>query len=348
MEGESPPTQPYRPSRIHQFYNWIDRLPGPYWLYYLGVVVIVGLLNHLVARREHVVASGTINWYYALTAVFLGFHLFQIDFLLRVSRDTLVEFLPILDVSETERDRIMFEFTHLPARPTAIAFVFGMATGLGLAVSILPTAVEMNSAFPALEVPVKALSSAVGLITVYMVTRAFVLTKRVYELLSEINIFDLGSLYAMSRYSAWLLVLSVLQTYLVVALNPSLVSLGYYSVSLTLLVLVMAALAFLIFWLPVRRVNRILTLEKRRLLKEVSFRIETTFNLLHARVDRQEFRCIVELRETLQSLVIGKEFIESLRTWPWERSTLTGLLSVFVLPLVVGLAIEIVSKFIPF
>jgi hypothetical protein len=74
LEHKSPGTEPYRPSRIHQLYRWIDRLPGPYWLVYVGIVLIVGLLNHIVAWKQQVLPLGEISWPFALTAFFLAVH----------------------------------------------------------------------------------------------------------------------------------------------------------------------------------------------------------------------------------------------------------------------------------
>lgn len=346
MENKSPSFEAYKPSRIHAFFSWIDRLPGPYWLYYLGIIPIAGLLNHVVAWNENALAFGEVNVFYGLTAFFLAFYLFEIDFLLRITQVTLFEFLPILDVPEAESDRILFEFTHLPARPTAIAFWLGTIIGLGLGIWIFPTALEMNNAFPELELPIFTLSFGVGYIVLYMVIRAFILINSVYGGLKSISFYDLNSLYAMSRYSAWLLIFVVLHAYLLFALNPSLVDITFYY--LLFIVIGITVLVLSIFWFPVQRVNRIMVLEKNRLLKDVNLRIETTFILLHARIDEQEFKNIVELREALQSLIIEKDFIDSLRTWPWKPSTLTGLLSIVVFPLLVGLLLEIASKIIDF
>jgi hypothetical protein len=269
--------------------------------------------------------------------------LFFNDFLFRVTQDSLAEFLPILDVSEDERDRILFEFTHLPARPTLLVFLLASSFGLVLGLSIFPTAIEMNNAFPELEIPVFTLSVGMGFIIVYTAFRAYILTNRVYGVLRSINIYDLNSLYAMSRLPAWMLVFLISLIYLLVSLNPTLMNTTNIFLLLTGFTIV---LAFLIFWFPLRRANRILVLEKRRLLKDVNLRIETTFGLLHTRIDQKEFRHIVEIREALQSLMIEKEFVGSLRTWPWKSGTFRGLLTLVLAPLLLDLVIMIVSKFI--
>lgn len=346
MGEESPPIEAYKGSRIHKFFSWIDRRPGPYWLYYLGVVVVAGLLNQIVAWNEHVVPFGEINWYYAFTAFFLAFYTFEIDFLFRITKDALAEFRPILEVSEAEFERIAYEFTHLPARTTAAVFLLGTIVGLVLGWSIYPTALEMNPAFPVMELPIFSLSFGIGYVAIYMLIRAFVLIYRVYQGLGTINIYDLDSLYAVAKYSAWLAVFVIIHAYFLFILAPSLVEFAFHYLLYVDVLLVLLVLA--IFWFPTRRVNRILVLEKRRLLKDVNLRIEKTFHLLHARVDQEEFSHIVDLRDALQSLMIEKGVIESLRTWPWRPSTLTGVLSVVVLPLLVSFLTEILSRFIDF
>ncbi len=97
-EKKLPSVQPFRPSKIHNFYRWVDRLPGPSWFYYAGIVVVAGLLNNAVAWREQVLAPGEINMYYGLTAFFIGYYLFANDILLRVARESLIEFQPLLGI----------------------------------------------------------------------------------------------------------------------------------------------------------------------------------------------------------------------------------------------------------
>jgi hypothetical protein len=343
-EKKSPSAEPFKPSRIHKFMNWIDRLPGPYWLYYLGIIPIAGLLNHIVAWNENVLAFGEINWYYALTAAFLAFYLFAIDFMFRITQVSLAEFLPSLDIPEDECDRFMFQFTHLPAWPTTLVFLLGAIVGLVIALFVTPATPESNIAFPEFEIPINSLSFGMSYIAAYMVIRAFTQTNKAYQCIRTINIYDLHSLYAMSSYSAWLLIFVILHTYLLFTLTPSLFEFAiYYSL---IVIAITAVLVLLFFWFPTHRVNRMLVLEKRRLLKDVNQRIENIFVILNTRIDQQEFSRIVELREALQGLMVEKGFIESIRTWPWKPGTLTSLLTVGVLPLVIGLLSELISKLI--
>jgi hypothetical protein len=345
MEQNSSFAVPFKPSRIHKFFMWIDHLPGLYWFYYIGLIVFAGVLNHIVAWNEGQVPRGEINWYYALTALLLAYLLFFTDFLFRVIRDSLVEFLPTLGISEEKRNRFMYEFTHLPAKQTTIAFFIGVCLGLGIALSIFPTAIEMNNAFPELEIPVFTLSTGIGLIVIYTTIRTYLLTNKLYGILRTINIYDLDSLYAMSRVPAWMLVFFILMIYLLFSLNPTLMETTNLYLGFTVFTII---LAFLIFWYPLRCANRLLVLEKRRLLKDINLQIETTFGLLNKKINQQELGKIEEIREAVQSLMIEKEFVGSLRTWPWKPGTFRGLMTLIFAPFILNLLVMLLSKFINF
>jgi hypothetical protein len=85
-------------------------------------------------------------------------------------------------------------------------------------------------------------------------------------------------------------------------------------------------------------------MKKQSMLQEINHRIKTTFELLNTKIDKQEFLEIRDLREVVESLKSEKAYIESIRTWPWKPSTITGLLSVVLLPFVGSLLVEVVTK----
>jgi hypothetical protein len=345
-EKSLPPVLPFRPSKIHAFYRWVDRLPGPYWLCYVGIVVAAGLLDNAVAWREQVLAPGDINVYYALTAFFIGYYLFVNDVLLRVARESLTEFQPLLGIPGSERDRIMFEFTHIPEKGSTVAFVVGAAIGFVLALMQVETAVEMNNAFPEFEVPIFSLTFGMIFFSVYHVSRAFTMIKRVFDNLKTVDIYDQNSIYALSKYSGLVVVLTAVAIYMTLILAPSWNALASYYWGAFLAGVGVLALA--IFWLPLREVNRKLVSEKRRLLKDVSLRIKDLFELIHSRIDQGELNDIATLRAAQDALRAEREYIESIRTWPWRPATLTGVLSAIVLPLLIGLLLEILPRLLKF
>jgi len=343
MDEELKFVEPYKPSLIHTVYHWIDRLPVPYWLFSIVFLVITGLLNLIVAWKENVIVFGEINWNYAFTGFFFAYYFFANDFLYRIANTSLLEFLPILDAPENKRHQILFEFTHLPAGASSIFFIIGAIFGLILGIYLLPTAPEMNHAFPVLEIPIYSLSMGMVFITLYGVIRALKLISRLFDGKVKIDIFDQTSIYAISRYSAWLIIVIAISSYLQFVLIPS-----FAEITATILIITVIPwiLALLIFWLPLRGVNRELVSEKRRLLRDVNLRIKTNFDLLHTKMDNHEYKNITDVREMITGLQAEREYIKSISTWPWQTSTLTGLLTTMVFPVLVGFLIDAIGKFI--
>jgi hypothetical protein len=343
MDEKSKFVEPYKPSLIHAVYRWIDRLPGPYWLFSIVFLVMTGLLNLIVAWKENVIAFGEINWSYAFTGFFFAYYFFANDFLYRVANNSVLEFLTILDTPENRRRQILFEFTHIPARASTIFFILGAIIGLILGIYLLPTASELNYAFPELEIPMYSLSMGMVFITLYGVIRALGLINQLFDEKIKIDIFDQTSIYAISRYSAWLIIVVAISSSLQFVLIPSFTEI---TATVLLITIIPWILALLIFWLPLRGVNLKLVSEKRRLLRDVNLRVKTNFDLLHSKMDNHEYQNIADVREMIAGLQVEREYIKSISTWPWQTSTFTGLLTAVVLPVLVSFLIDVIGKFI--
>jgi len=350
MRAESNFVEPYKPSQLHTIHHWFDRLPGPYWLYSVILMVLAGFLNHVVAWKKNALSFGEVNVYFALTAFYFCYYLFGTDFLFRAARDSLMEFRPILKVKDDQFDRILFEFTHLPALTTSIVFLLGAAIGVGLALQLLPTAPpEMNTAFPEMEITLYALTIGIAFVVLYMIPRTLRQINLLFERVEKIDIFDQNSIYAISRFSAWLIVIVTLPISLTRILAPgfttganSLVSslIGFY--------VVLCAVLFIGFWVPLRGINRKLTLEKRRLLVDVNNQIKTMIDRVGSKIKRRVFNNFVDLKDALESLKIEKDIIEALPTAPWRAGTVTGLLTAIFVPFLVGLLINLASSLLNF
>jgi len=342
MDNKMEFIEPYKPSFIHKIYNWIDRLPGPYWLFSVGILIVTGLLNLIVAWKAKVLPFGEINWYYVTTGFFISFFIFSNDFIHRVAKNSVSEFVTTLEADESKKHLILFEFTHLPARTSRVIFILGVVIGLFQGIYLFPTAPEMNPAFPELEVTMYSLSFGFAFIFLFAVLRAASLIGRLFEEKVIIDIFEQTSLYAISRYAAWLVIVTAIPTYFNFLLTPS------YIKTATFLTLVIAywLIVLVVFWLPLRGVNRKLVAEKRKLLKDVNLRIRNNFDLLHSKMDNDEYKNIADIHEMIITLQMERESIKSISTWPWQSGTLPGLLTAVILPVLGSLLVDIVSRFI--
>jgi hypothetical protein len=335
---------PFKPCLIHNIYQWIEQLPGPYWLLSLLIVVVTGGLNHIVAWNHNVLKPYEFSWPFALTGFYLAFNLVVNDFLFRTAQKSLAESRQILDVSEDEFQQILFEFLHLPAKQSALYFFAGAVTGFSMGWVLLPTAPEMNYAFPELELTMYTLSMGLIFITLFGIFRALKLISRLFDKEIDVDIYNQSSIYAMSRYSAWLIVTVSIQVSLTFIIIPTFAEITSYFFIVFLLFVYCLMLA--IFWLPLRGINRKMKLKKQEMLQEVNQRIKTTFRILHTKIDKQDYLEVKELREVIESLKAEKVFIEAIKTWPWKPSTLTGLLSLVLLPLLGNVLLELITKII--
>lgn len=336
--------EPYKPSFIHKIYDWIDQLPGPYWLISVVFLLVTGLLNNIVAWREHALAFGEINWSYALTGFFFCYFFVATDFLLRAAKNAALEFLTILDIDENKSRLILFKFMRLPAGTLVLFFVLGTIIGLFLGITLLPSAPDMNQSFPVLEVTMYSMSVGMAFITLYVILRSSRLIGQLFEEKVNIDIFDQTSLYAISRYSAWLVIVIAIATFFQFVFIPSYIE-KMASMSLPI-TMVFWLTALIVFWLPLRGANRILTSEKRRLLKDVNLRIRANFDLLHSKTDNHEYQNIDNILHMIECLRIEQESIKSIGTLPWRTGTLTGLLTAVLLPVLTSFLIDVVNKFI--
>jgi hypothetical protein len=252
------------------------------------------------------------------------------------------EFLTVLDIDENKCALILFEFTHLPAGPTSALFILGAVIGFFLGAYLFPTAPEMNHAFPQLEITMYSLSVGMFFIIWYLVLRASRLISRLFEEKINLDIFDQSSLYAISRFSAWLVLVIAIPTYFLFVLVPSYVGTAAFLTQLT----IYWPMVLIVFWLPLRGANRILVLEKRRLLKDVNLRIRANFDLLHSKTDNHEYQNTADIRQMIESLRIEEDRIKSIGTLPWRTGTLTGLLTAVFLPVLTSSLIDIINKFI--
>jgi hypothetical protein len=333
---------PYKTSLTHAVYAWIDRLPGPYWLFAVGILVITGLLNLAVAWAKHVLPFGQINWYFATTGFFVSYFFFITDFLHRAANNAISEFITMLDTSENKKSLILFEFTHLPLKTSVIFFLLGLAAGLYQGISLFSTAPEMNPAFPLLEITMYSFSFGFAFIFLYTVFRSALLIGRLFEEKVIIDIFDQTRLHAISRYAAWLVVVTAIPTYFEFILVPTYVRTGTFLALGVLYWLVV----LIVFWLPLRGVNRKLVAEKRRLMKDVNHRIAANFDLLHSKMDGKEYSNIADIREMIGTLQMERDHLKTISTWPWQTGTLPGLLTAVLLPMLGSLLIDVVNKVI--
>ena len=121
--------QPYAPSWINRLTAWVGRLPGPSWLYYLGLGVALFLAQAIVLWVEGAFPSGTLPAFGYLAGA-IAFILALFHYLDEWAGGALATLRPALNTGEQGYSELHYQLTKLPARSTLLASLAVLTTVL--------------------------------------------------------------------------------------------------------------------------------------------------------------------------------------------------------------------------
>ena len=326
--------QPYAPSWVDRLTAWVDQLPGSSWLYYLGIGVLLFLLQTAILWGEGAYPIGTISPSYGFIAGMLSLFPGLLHYLDSRAGAALSVLRPALEASESEYSELHYQLTTLPARPTLLASLASVvATGLITAFLGEP------SSFRALaNSPISATFMYCLALGVWWLFGAFIyhtihqlrVINRIYTAYARINLFQMSPLYAFSSTTALTAVSLTFSIYGWYALNPETLR-DPFSLGVALLVTALALAAFI--W-PLLGVHRLLAAEKVRLLDETALHFEAAIAGLHQGLNEANLSKVEEMNKAMASLEIEQRAISKIPTWPWQPGTVRWLVTALVLPLV--------------
>jgi hypothetical protein len=329
-EAES---RPYAPSWLDRFNASLSRLPGPSWPYYLGIGSVLVLLQSAVLWTEGAYSVEGFSANHAFIAGLIPFLLALSLFLDNRAVAAFAALRPVLKASEEKCQRLEYQLTTLPARPTLLVSLFGVA-------SIVFLNIVMNSFsdFGGLgDFPISRTLVYLTYIGTWWVLAAFlyhtVHQLRTIDLIythhSRVNLFKMRPLYGLSGVTALTGVSLTAITYGWMLINPELWG---NPISMAI-VLPITLLSFTTFSWALLGIHRLLEEEKARLLDECSLRMEAAIAVLHQRVDGGKLEGMDDLNKTIASLEIEQNLLEGIPTWPWRPDTVRLLITALALPL---------------
>lgn len=326
-------SRPYAPSWLDRFNDALNRLPGPSWPYYLGIGSVLVLLQIGVLWIEGAYSAGGFLANHAFIAGLIPFLLALSLFLDNRAAAAFAALQPVLNVSEEKRQRLQYQLTTLPARPTLLVSLFGVAL-----IVILNIVMDSFSDFGGLGAfPISRTLVYLTYIGTWWVLAAFLYhtihqlrtIDLIYTHHSRVNLFKMRPLYGLSGVTALTGVSLTAITYGWMLINPELWG---NPISMAI-VLPVTFLAFTTFFWPLLGIHRLLEEEKGRLLDECSLRIEAAITVLHQRVDGEKLEGMDALSKTITSLEIEQNLLEGIPTWPWRPDTVRLLITALALPL---------------
>lgn len=339
------PRHPYRPGFADRLLQ-LGRLNSRGgWLVYLAVALGVVVVYWAVkvyegtlppnARFMHVVLP--VLAFAGLPAL-AGFN--------AIARRSLAATRPLLRGDANALAVLEYRLTTMPSRLGFIAAGLGLLSLAGLTVAqpadtyerlqimVTPVATVLEWAFQLLT------WAGVGVVGVEIARKLWVIDQ-IYRHNMQIRIFERGALTAFSRLSAAM----VIFTMAAVAVGTIALADFATTVAWTVMGGIPSLLATAAFVAPLWGGHRLIAAEKARTVDELGERIEAIIAGLRTRVDRGELDQVGPFSNALDGLIAARNEYRSVSTWPWQISTLGGVVTAVAAPLAVWLITRVLESF---
>jgi hypothetical protein len=325
--------RPYPPSWADRHKLWVTRLPGPGWLYYLGLGLALIVLQAAILWAEGAYPVGTLVPGHLFIAGMMPLLLALCHFLDDRAAAALATLRPALTTSEEQYNGLRYQLTTMPTRPALLASLGGLAFILILnAITGAAGSFDALAGFPLSNVVIRSLYVVVWwfiAVFLYHTVHQSRTTHRIYTQHTHVNLFRLQPLYGLSGLTALTGASLAGITYGWMAINP-----GLFDEPIALaIVLPITILALAIFVWPLLGIHRLLAEAQERLIDECSMRLEATLAELHQRVDGGALEAMDDLNKAITSLELELNLLERIPTWPWRSETVRLLLTALALPL---------------
>lgn len=327
----------------------VRRLPGPYWVYYLALGLVLAFARTIIGWIDGSYPVGTFFDVHVLDGLIPLYFLFAMHLLDDLSRRAMADFRSKLRDPDTGYEALTYRLTTMPFLTALVIGILALAEG-AVYIPLLLSPVDIEASHY-LTSPLSIVADTVlsGLSGVFMVTfgyhtlRQLWLISRIYTRHTNVSIFDTGGLYALSRVTAVTAVALLFFTYVYFALYTN----GQInSISNGVIVALIVAGALLAFVVPLWGAHRLLVKAKNARQSEISRRIETASDALHAKTDAGEFTDDVDhITTALDGLITERGVVAKASTWPWEPDALRGVLTAVLLPILIWIVTRILERF---
>ena len=325
---------PYPPSWFDQVMALIDRLPGPYGLWYAVFALVVFALITLGRALGGLPAFGGDLGQRAIGSFMTAFPAFLTHNLNRIARRAFTTFEPALR-SPAEASDLRYRLITAPAVPS-LAFSLGAAVYAVFLILAIP---QMSPFLDTMYGPqwaamvFGALSYFVNSHFAYRAVYQLRRVGRIYEGHALVRLGDLAPHFALSVFTSRAAIAAIL---VVTGYTIGVVQIGSVTLSLIVVIpnLLLAATAFV---LPLVGAHESLEAERARARRTASLRMETAVAKLHTLVEGGQFAAVPPVKDAITALDIELNRLAHIPTWPWTPGTLRGVLAAIFLPVVIWL-----------
>lgn len=340
-EGASETLEAFKPSWFDRFAAFIDRLPGPYWLSYLliGLVLAgIGLILEFFEDAKDIFRFEPLELLVLFQIVFV---LSLITFLQKNGMRALETFRPVFRGSDEEAALLKLHMTNMPSRSinrlsVAYILVFGV---IDYAILRYVGSVANDSQFvwpsylfthtPHGYYKLGLFSGLwlVNILFIYNTVHQLRTINYAYTHKAEIKLFRQSELYAFSRVLAARSIGFVLTSPIWLIVDTGIITLTIN--------IVFSILALVIFVLPLIGVHRLLERQKDALLLESSEYKEALIHQLFTHLRQRNTMEAGRLKDSLSSVTMAHAELEKVSTWPWQTNTIRQIVGAITLPIVI-------------
>ena len=325
---------PYSASWFDRVMALIDRLPGPYGLWYVVFGVVVFALITLARSLSGMPALGGDLGQRAFNSFMTAFPAFLSHNLNRTAARAFTTFEPALR-SPAEAPGLRYRLTTAPPWPSLIVSLGSAAFAVLLILSTPELRPFIDTIFgpPWAGFVFGAMSYFVNSHFAYRVVYQLGQVSRIYAHHARVRLADLGPHFALSVFTSRAAIAAIL---VVTGYAIGNVQIGSITLSLIVVIpnLLLAAAAFV---LPLVGAHALLEAELARARRNASLRMETAVAKLHAVVERGQFAAATPVKDAITALDIELNRLAHIPTWPWTPGTLRGVLAAIFLPVVIWL-----------
>lgn len=339
---------PYRPAWINRLNAWVERLPGPWWPYYLGFAVAIFALLTAIKWADGTYPVGTFYLPHALFACAGIYTLALVHWLVQGIPDVLERMRSVLRGGEGEYLNLLYRLSTSPAKPVALGTVLGAVWGfllqlffLSPVMGVLKLSVSPLAAWFDGTLLVLTWATLGG--AVFCLLHLLHTINDVYLNHTRILIFQQQPLYALSglaaRSALGVAVYALLWIVLTPGVNASPVVLGT--------VIFMQLLAAATFIVPLLGVHALLLREKHQLQEMVGGKLQNVLGDIHQHMEEGNASGVESLQKMMNVLQSELGTLEKAPTWPWHPETIRLVATAILLPMLVWISQRVLSSLLP-
>ncbi len=338
---------PYQPSWVNRLMDWVERRPGPAWLYYLAATVLFSGAYVGVQWWENgypLVVSQTI----LLTITTALYYLGAVHYLDNVARDAMVRFRPAIKAPAHRVVELEYRLTTMPARMVWLMTLVGVlqaglvVAGVGSRLLVYPGPALLASAPAAmLEGTMVLLLGVFFVVAVYHTVHQLRTVSIIYTELTKVDLFNQAPLHAFARLAAYTAIVWTIPHYFWIStgLQDAAfgVALGFLGIA--------TILGVITFFWPLYGIHRLLAAKKDQIQGEVSRRLEKSLQLFAQALDKDDLGAMDAIGKTISNAQHEQQIVDAIPTWPWQPGLLRGAATAFFLPLIIWAATRILEWF---